>query len=94
MYYFAKGPYNTLHIFYSFIGIALNGLFKRNAATFIFDLKASLRNLPLAGISLSISKLIDFGWYLSLLFFQPLSAEWYRCTKFLIIRKIYDLSAI
>ena len=50
------------------------------------NLKASLRNLPLAGLSLSISKIIDIGWYLSLLFFQSLSAEWYWCTKLLIIR--------
>ena len=33
------------------------------------NLKANLRNLPLAGISLSISKIIDIGWYLSLIFF-------------------------
>ena len=33
------------------------------------NLKASLWHLPLAGISLSISKIIDIGWYLSLLFF-------------------------
>ena len=33
------------------------------------NLKASLRNLPLAGHSLSISKIIDIDWYLSLLFF-------------------------
>ena len=34
-----------------------------------YNLKASLRNLPSAGLSLSISKIIDFGLYLSLLFF-------------------------
>ena len=50
------------------------------------NLKASLWNLPLAGLLLSISKIIDIGWYLSLLFFKSLSAEWNRCTKFLIIR--------
>ena len=46
------------------------------------NLKASLRNLPLA----AISKIIDIGCYLSLRHFKSLSAEWYRCTKFLIIR--------
>ena len=50
------------------------------------NLKANFRNLPLAGISLSISKIIDIGWYLSLIFFESLSAEWYRCTKFQTIR--------
>ena len=39
------------------------------------NLKASLRNLPLAGILLSISKNIDIGWYLSLRFLLSLSAE-------------------
>ena len=33
------------------------------------NLKASLRNLPFAGLLLSISKIIDIGWYLSLHFF-------------------------
>ena len=33
------------------------------------NLKASLRYLPLAGFLLSISKMIDISWYLSLLFF-------------------------
>ena len=33
------------------------------------NLKASLRKLPLAGLLLSMSKIIDIGWYLSLLFF-------------------------
>ena len=31
--------------------------------------ECSLRNLPLAGLSLSILKIIDIGWYLSVLFF-------------------------
>ena len=50
------------------------------------NLKASLRNLPLTGRSHSISKTIDIGLYLALLFFKSLSTEWYRCTKFLIKR--------
>ena len=58
------------------------------------NLKASLRNLPLAALLLSITKIIDIGWYLSLLYFKSLSAEWYRCTKFRIIRKIINLSVI
>ena len=33
------------------------------------NLKACLRNLPLAGLLLSIAKMIDIGWYLSLLLF-------------------------
>lgn len=58
------------------------------------NLKASLRNLPLAGLLLSISRIIDIGQYLSLIFLKLLSAEWYRCTKFVIIRYTIDLSAI
>ena len=38
MHYFSKDHYKLLHICYEFIGLALNGLFKRNAATFAFDL--------------------------------------------------------
>ena len=35
---FLTDPYKTLHICYTFIGLALHGLFKRNAGTFVFDL--------------------------------------------------------
>ena len=34
--FFSTDPYTTLHICYNFIDLALNGLFKRNAATFVF----------------------------------------------------------
>ena len=35
---FSTVPYKTLQKCYKSIGLELNGLFKRNAATFIFDL--------------------------------------------------------
>ena len=35
----------------------------------LFLIKVKLRNLPLAGLSLSISKIIDIGWYYPSLFF-------------------------
>ena len=35
---FSTDLYKTLHICYKFIGLALNGLSKINAATFVFDL--------------------------------------------------------
>ena len=31
----------------------------------LFFIKVKQRNFPLAGLSLSISKIIDIGWYLS-----------------------------
>ena len=45
MYFFSTDPYKTLHICYKFIGLALNGLFKRNAATFVFDLGYTAVNI-------------------------------------------------
>ena len=45
MYYFSTDPYKTLHICYIFIGLALNGLFKRNAATSVFDLGNTALNI-------------------------------------------------
>ena len=35
---FQQNLYKTLHICYLCVGLALNGLFKRNGATFVFDL--------------------------------------------------------
>ena len=45
MYYFSTDPYRTLHICYKYIGLALNGLFKRDAANFVFDLGYTALNI-------------------------------------------------
>ena len=42
---FSTDPYKSLHICYKFIGLALNGLFKRNAATYVFDLGYTALNI-------------------------------------------------
>ena len=39
---------------------------------FLFLIKVKLRNLPLAGISLSISNIIGIGWYYSFSFSHSL----------------------
>ena len=44
-YYFSTDPYKTLHICKNSIGLALNGLFKWNAATFVFDLGYTALNI-------------------------------------------------
>ena len=70
------------------IALALNRLFKRDAATF-GDFE----------IYLSWPYVFNFEffliyWYLSSHIFLSLSAEWYRSTKFLIIRLINDFGVI
>ena len=45
MYYFSTDPYKTLHMCHKFVGLALNGLFKRNAATFVFGLGYTALNI-------------------------------------------------
>ena len=42
---FSTDPYKTLYICYKCIGLSLNGLFKRNAAIFVFDLRYIALNI-------------------------------------------------
>ena len=45
MFYFSKDTFKILYICYKYIGLALNGLFKRKAATCVFDLEYTAVNI-------------------------------------------------
>ena len=78
---FFNRSFKTLHVCYKFIDLALNGLLKRNAATFDFLFRQAYETYPKLAFCFQFRRLLILAGI-----YPSISVEWYRCATFLIIR--------